>query len=272
VASAFTQEYGLNSFSGGNLPSENAVIPIAYYLAQSGNPSNYAESRYYAEERKRVKHWLHVALLKRTFTGQPDPILRTCRNTIDEHGNGGFPDEEIVQAMKQTPQSMRFGEEELEALLENKYGKRYTFVVLSMLYPWLDFDGTLQQDHIHPRKSFYKSNLRKKGITDPAKIDEFKDHKDQIPNLQLIQGISNSEKSDTPFAEWIQDAYPNPEERSHYMKRNYIPGNVDFSISEFKTFFQARRDLMLEALKNAVGWRKVVATSGGGAEPEETNW
>ena len=258
-------------FSGGNLPSENAIIPIAYYMAQSEAPSNFAESKYYAEERKQVKHWLHVALLKRTFTGQPDPILRTCRETIDEHGDDRFPDEEIVQAMKQTPQSMRFDEEELGALLENKYGKTYTFVVLSLLYPWLDFDGTLQQDHIHPRKSFYKSHLRSEGVTDPAKIDAFSEHKDQIPNLQLIQGFSNNEKSDTPFAEWVQEAYPDPEQRSHYMRRNYIPEDVDFSIAEFRTFFKKRHDFMLRALKDAIGWRKVVSSSkdGSGSEAEK---
>jgi len=261
-------------FSGGNLPSENAIIPIAYYMAQSGVPSNFAESKYHAEERKRIKHWLHVALLKRTFTGQPDPILRTCRETIDEYGDDGFPDEKIVQAMKQTPQSMRFDEEELGALLENKYGKTYTFVVLSMLYPWLDFDGTLQQDHIHPKKSFHKSHLQSEGVTDPIEIDAFKEHRDQIPNLQLIQGISNSEKSGTPFDKWIQEKYPDPEKRSHYMRQNYIPEDVDFSIAEFRTFFKKRRDLMLRALKDAIGWRKVVGSSKDRpvSEEEEYTW
>lgn len=248
-------------FSGDKLPSVNAVIPIAYYMAYSGNPSGFAGSNSYAEERQRIKHWLHVALLKRTFTGQPDPILRICRETIEVHGKDRFPDTEIVDAMKHTPQSMRFDEEELNALLDNEYGKPYTFVILSLLYPWLDFDSKLQQDHIHPRSSFHKTRLRRAGITDPEKIESFKDHKEKIPNLQLIQGLPNSEKSDKPFEEWIKERYPDSDERSHYMQQHYIPKGVDFSIVGFPTFFRRRRELMLSALKKAVGWRKMVDTS-----------
>ena len=39
------------------------------------------------------------------------------------------------------------------------------------------------------------------------------------------------------------------------------PEDIDFSISEFPTFFRECRNLMIEKLKEVVGWQKVVPTT-----------
>ncbi len=54
------------------LISNNAVIPLAYYLYKKGMPSGFVELPKYAEDRDKMRRWLTVAQLMRTFSSQPD--------------------------------------------------------------------------------------------------------------------------------------------------------------------------------------------------------
>lgn len=147
---------------------------------------------------------------------------------------------------------MRFAEDEFGALLDEKYGKPYTYPTLALLYPWLDFQHHFHQDHIHPRSRFTKPQLARHGITAPADVEWFKDRADRIPNLQLLQGIPNQEKWAKPFQEWIEQAYPDEAGRQAYMERHLIP-DVELSFANFREFYEKRRQLMLTELKRIVG-------------------
>ena len=50
-------------FNRDNVSSNNALIPIAYYLLQIGNPENFAESGKYEVDRQKIKRWFTSALL-----------------------------------------------------------------------------------------------------------------------------------------------------------------------------------------------------------------
>jgi hypothetical protein len=69
-------------FTGKTLASANAVIPIVYYLFQRGSPSGFADSGSFRSDRENIQRWLNVVLLKRTFGGVPDNILRRIRDVI----------------------------------------------------------------------------------------------------------------------------------------------------------------------------------------------
>ena len=62
------------------LTSNNAVIPIAYYIYKLGNPNNYYDSSKYASDRKLIFKWLTAGLLKKVFSGQPDNVLLPIRS------------------------------------------------------------------------------------------------------------------------------------------------------------------------------------------------
>lgn len=78
------------------LISNNALIPIAYYLRKKGNPTSFVESGHFAEDRKRIQKWLIASLLKRAFSGQPDGVLRPVRQIINKNFNS-FPIDEIIE-------------------------------------------------------------------------------------------------------------------------------------------------------------------------------
>ena len=158
-----------------------------------------------------------------------------------------FPAEIIKSNLKGT-KNMKFGEEEIEDLLTVKYGGRYTFLVLSLLYPNLDYRNQFHQDHIHP-KSFFKSKrkLTSQGIPS-EKQDFYVDNHNYLANLQLLEGIPNQEKSNIEFQKWINKTYEDKEARSDFMRKNYIPVDMDLSFGNFEEFLEARKDLIKQKL------------------------
>lgn len=237
-------------FTGKTLASANALIPIVYYLFQRGSPSGYAESAVFRSDRESIQQWLNTVLLKRTFGGVPDNVLRRMRDVI-RTDHDSFPSAAIAADLETTVFALSFKKGELETLLDGKYGGSYTFPLLSMFYPHLDFRHKLHQDHIHPRSHFTASQLRKRGIPEEL-YEQFLERLDMIPNLQLLEGQPNIEKSATPFAEWLAEAFPSPEKRSDYLNRNYIP-DCEYGLENFLEFFVKRRAHLLGVLRQLVG-------------------
>ena len=201
----------------------------------------------YNEERNTIFKWLIVAILKRTFGGQPDNVLRSIREVIKESSNG-FPYADILNKLKGTTKAMTFDDDEVENLLFYKYGQAYTYSVLAFLYPSLDFRNKFHQDHIFPKILFTPKRLKKRGIADD-KIDFYVGKYNYLANLQLLEGIPNQEKSGKDFQEWVFEKYPDKSDRKEYMRRHYIP-DIDLSLDNFKEFIEEREKLLVNAFKN----------------------
>lgn len=236
-------------FSRATLPSNNALIPIAYYLKAIGVDRSFVTHGKFEIDRRAIRRWLLIALLKRIFSGQSDSVLRAIRVSIKKDYHNGFPSQEIeTNLTKSQSRSMRFSEEELEELLYQKYGRGYTFLLLSILYPTLDYRNEFHQDHIHPRSFFTSdSRLSSLGISQ-EKQKCYVDNCDYIPNLQLLEGPVNQEKQDRDFKEWLDSTYEENEARAEFKKKHYIP-DVNLSFANFESFFEARKALILERLK-----------------------
>jgi hypothetical protein len=59
---------------------------------------------------------------------------------------------------------IRFSGEDIEDLLATSYGQKQTFLVLSLLYPWVDYRNAFHLDHIHPQTAFTPKKLRQAGV------------------------------------------------------------------------------------------------------------
>ena len=229
------------------LTSNNALIPIATYLYKIGSPDNFSESSKYEMDRQKIFKWLVMVLLKQTFSSQPDNVLRPMRKVINNSENG-FPFDEIIEGLRGGTKAMSFGEDEVENLLDYKYGKSYTYSVLAFIYPTLDFRNKFHQDHIFPKKLFAKKKLKEHGIADED-IEFYQSYYNNLANIQLLEGIPNQEKSSKDFDVWIKKKYPNEVERRAYMERNYIP-DVDLSLKNFREFVKEREKLIVLAFKD----------------------
>lgn len=228
------------------LTSNNALIPIATYLYKIGSPTNFSESSKYQDDREKIFKWLVMVLLKRTFSGQPDNVLRPIRAVINSAGSG-FPFDEIIAKLKGSTKAISFDDDEIDNLLYYQYAQAYTYSVLAFIYPSLDFRNKFHQDHIFPKKLFTAKKLKKRGIDD-NNIEFYLENFNYLANLQLLEGVPNQEKSGTDFDVWIKEKYPNNDDRKAYMKRNYIP-DVDLSLENFKEFIEEREKLIVSAFK-----------------------
>jgi len=232
-------------FNRDTLTSNNAVIPIAYYLNKIGNPTNYELSGKYADDRARILKWLTMSLLKRTFGGHPDNVLRPVRQIISEN-NSGFPLDEIIEKLRGTPEALTFTVDEVEALLDYRWGQKYTFLVLALLHPTLDFRNRFHIDHVFPRSVFTPKKLRERGIPE-ERLESYISRRDLLPNLQLLEGLPNQEKSGKDFSDWIAEEYPDPDERRDYLRKHYIP-DISLTLQDFIRVFELREDRILEQL------------------------
>lgn len=223
------------------LISNNALIPIAYYLRKKGNPKNFVDSRHFQEDREKIQKWLIFSLLKRAFSGQPDTVIKPIRQSISK-SNDSFPLEQIVEEFRGKDKSIIFSKDDIEALFDNYYGNAYTFSTLAVLYPTLDFKNKFHLDHIFPKSLFKRKNLLSKGIAED-KANEFIELVDYLANLQLMEGMPNIEKSNKDFNQWLFEKYPDSQTRKEYMEKNYIP-DVDLSLENFDVFFEERTRLM----------------------------
>lgn len=237
-------------YSRDTLTSNNALIPIACYLRGIGSPDNFSESSKFQMQRSRIFKWLVIALLKRTFGGQPDNVLRPIRDIINE-GSSDFPFDDILEKLKGTPNAMSFDDDEIANLLFYQYGQSYTYSVLAFLYPSLDFRHKFHQDHIFPKRLFTPRRLERAGIPQD-KIDFYMDNYNCLANLQLLEGVPNQEKSGKDFKLWLEETYPDPQVRTAYMERHYIP-DVDLSLGNFEEFITKRKELLTAAFKKLLG-------------------
>lgn len=229
------------------LTSNNALIPIAYYLYRKGSPGNFAESSRHKEDREAIFKWLVIALLKRIFGGQPDNVLRPIREVIKNLTTERFPFDEILQKLKGSTKSMLFDDDEIANLFYYQYGQSYTYSVLAFIYPSLDFRNKFHQDHIFPKKLFTRKRLLKRGI-DEEKIDLYLDNYNSLANLQLLEGVPNQEKSGKNFNEWVEEKYPDLIERKEYMQKHFIP-DIDLSLENFGEFVKQREQLITFSFK-----------------------
>lgn len=228
-------------YSRDTLTANNAVIPIAYYLLKKGLPKNFDQASQFSSDRKNIRRWLILSLVKRAFGGQPDTVLRPIRDIL-KNDTGEFPLQAIRERFKGTTKSLEFTDDDVENLLYSKYGVGYTFSTLVLLYPTLDFRNKFHVDHIFPRSVFTRAKLLKRGVS-PDDVEFFGEQADQLSNLQLLEGLPNQEKSDLDFQQWLNKNHSEKGERFEYLSRNYIP-DIDLSIANFREFIDRRRELL----------------------------
>jgi hypothetical protein len=246
IAVSLVSSFGYNRET---LTSNNALIPIAYYIMANKLKEGFISSSKNAAEKVAIKKWLVLSLIKKAFSGQPDNVLRPLRKIIKDNGNT-FPLTKILETFKGTNKTLIFSDEDIENLTWNKYGQSFTFSVLTLLYPQLDYRNQFHVDHIFPKSLFTASKLRKRGVSD-ADIDSFKNQVDYIGNLQLLEAVPNIEKMNKEFDIWLNQTVKSKPEKNQYCLKHYIP-DVDLNFKNFLEFFESREELLIHKFKEVL--------------------
>ena len=249
-------------FNGRNLRAASAILPIAYYLCQLNPGDGYLIKSAYMEDRSAIRSWLTKSILKSSgiWGSGLDTLLTALRETITAHGQNNFPVNELETVMARRGKSLAFEEEELDELVELKYGGNRTFALLTLLFPFVDCRNHFHVDHIFPHANFTKSRLRKFGLSEDD-VEAYLGMRDGLANLQLLEGLVNIEKQQTMPAEWLRKMFPDQQKRDHYSAQHFL-GHVPEEMQEFAAFYMQRKQLLRERIGQLLQRKGMDATPG----------
>lgn len=237
------KSFGLTDYT---LTSYNATLPILYYLYHKDIYENFTTKKCYETEREAIRSWLFSILLRKTFGSQGDSVLTQARraftNDIEKEliiSLDEFPVKEINTEIKKLTD---VGDDFIEELLLTQKDSRYSFPILAMLYPDMDYkNNNFHQDHLHPASTYDQLKQEDK--------DKYGWHVyNSILNLQMLDSNENMSKNAMSLESWIAEQTKN-KDKDRFIESHLIP-NVDYSLGNFDDFIIERKKILIEKLKN----------------------
>lgn len=232
-------------FSYENLTSNNAVIPIAYYLINGGC--------YDDTNKQEIKRYLIHSLVKKIYGGQSDTVISHIREALKNSEiikNRKFNFDELTNEFElRNFKQLKITKDDIDEILNYKKGA-YSFMILSLLYPQLRYGQVkFHQDHIHPDSFFTNAKLRELNLS-KDEIVIWRDKKDRLPNLQLLEERDNQSKNKTEFKTWLDIVENKGVDKQKYIADNYIPLNTSYDIKNFNEFYMERRKILMQQIMN----------------------
>lgn len=231
------RNFGLDRSS---LTSNNATLPILYYLYHRNIYRGFASLIGYAEEREQIRVWLMKTLIYRSFGASGDRVLQLSHKAFTDDMETTFikdnitifPADAISSAIKQ-PREL--SDEYIDThILSIHKDNIYAFATLALLYSNLDYRNNFHKDHIHPYVLCKDAGYN---------YEEY----DTILNLQMLDGNENMSKNEKPLQEWVETE-TTLDTRQAFLKNHLIP-DVDLSLENFEEFIEQRRILLKNKLK-----------------------
>jgi Protein of unknown function DUF262 len=229
-------------FNEKNVVAPLALLPIALYIMKRSNPAFDTSSQLQdADAQAALRKWFIFSTLKNAFGGSSDTTLARLRELLNSCGPATpFPVDVLYKSLEIEP---RLSDAEIDRILSYNYQGRYTYLVLSLLYPDRDWkDAVFHEDHIFPEAEFQVRALRKRGYGD-VQIQHYLSKYNILSNLELLTDSENLSKNATPFDKWIQTRDP------HFRKRHLIPDLPAYGLDSFDEFSKGRTALITAALK-----------------------
>jgi len=229
-------------FNDKNLVAKIALLPIALYLDKL-DIKNFVDSSNNDDARNQliIQKWLILTLLKNAFGSSSDTILKNLQDVINEQVNYSvFPYEALNKKLNIEPS---FNDTEIDNLLATNYGTKYSYLILSLLYPDRDWkDKKYEEDHIFPKSEFTKTKLKHRGYDDTMISKYIKDY-DCIVNLELLTETENREKNAEPFDTWFA------KRDNNFKERHLIPTVQSYNFDNFLDFISERKKILIAKLK-----------------------
>jgi hypothetical protein len=238
------KSYGLNGYT---LTSNIATLPVLYYIYHSNKYKDFDTLARYRDDRSIIKRWLFTVLVRRTFGGQTDTVLSQARRTfttdIEKTKIGLLPEFPSVGINKEIKKITEVGEDFIEELLWTPKGSQYSFPILALLYPDLDYkNNNFHQDHLHPEAHYDKLSQRNK--------DEYGwEVYNSILNLQMLDSNENMSKQDLALKKWVEKETKNSDLK-RFLDAHLIPTKVGLELTDFEAFIEERKPLLIKKLKS----------------------
>lgn len=240
------RSFGLTDFT---MTSYNAAMPILYYLYHKGIYQDFYKKIGNREDCEIIKKWLFSILLRRAFGASADSVLAQSRRVYTTDITGSyiketvtlFPATEINSEIRKLSD---VGDDFIEDLLYSQKDSRYSFPILAMLYPDLDYrNNNFHQDHLHPASAY--NDLEEK---DKEKYGW--QVYNSILNLQMLDANENESKNAKPLEKWVSEQTRNKDMRK-FMEDHLIP-DTDLSLSNFSDFIEKRKAMLVQRIRKMI--------------------
>ena len=240
------RSFGLTDFT---MTSYNAAMPILYYLYHKDIYQDFYKKMGNREDCEIIKKWLFSILLRRAFGASADSVLAQSRRAYTTDITGCyiketvtlFPAAEINSEIKKLSD---VGDDFIEDLLYSQKDSRYSFQILAMLYPNLDYrNNNFHQDHLHPASA--DNDLEEK---DKEKYGW--QVYNSILNLQMLDANENESKNAKPLDKWVSEQTRN-KDMQKFMEDHLIP-DTDLSLSNFSDFVEKRKTMLVQRIKKMI--------------------
>ena len=240
------RSFGLTDFT---MTSYNAAMPILYYLYHKDIYQDFYKKMGNREDCEIIKKWLFSILLRRAFGASADSVLAQSRRAYTTDITGCyiketvtlFPAAEINSEIKKLSD---VGDDFIEDLLYSQKDSRYSFPILAMLYPNLDYrNNNFHQDHLHPASAY--NDLEEK---DKEKYGW--QVYNSILNLQMLDANENESKNAKPLEKWVSEQTRNKDMRK-FMEDHLIP-DTDLSLSNFSDFIEKRKAMLVQRIRKMI--------------------
>ena len=240
------RSFGLTDFT---MTSYNAAMPILYYLYHKDIYQDFYKKMGNREDCEIIKKWLFSILLRRAFGASADSVLAQSRRAYTTDITGCyiketvtlFPAAEINSEIKKLSD---VGDDFIEDLLYSQKDSRYSFPILAMLYPNLEYrNNNFHQDHLHPASAY--NDLEEK---DKEKYGW--QVYNSILNLQMLDANENESKNAKPLDKWVSEQTRN-KDMQKFMEDHLIP-DTDLSLSNFSDFVEKRKTILVQRIKKMI--------------------
>ena len=236
-------------FNDSSLRAKNAIIPIVYYIYHKNLENDILKDHIHQEEKKAMRKWLCISLLKGVFGGQSDSVLTGIRKVLrSNQATNEFPFEQIkAEFASNDAKSLSLSDEVIEDILKTQKDAPNSYTILALLYSHLHYDTvTYHKDHLHPASKFLKltekdfggNEMKYKFYTNPENWNS-------ILNLQLLSGTTNESKNDEDLASWV-------ESQNIDLASQIIPKDVSLDFDDFEVFLSKRKELLINTIKSII--------------------
>ena len=243
--------FGLTSQT---LTSNNATLPILYYLFHKNIYQDYSSLVQYNDERQLIKQWLLSSIIRRTFGSTSDSTLQQTRKVFTDDINLKYINDNYVFNGNEINKNIKnlggVDEESIDEILLTQKDDRYAFSILSILYPNLDYkNNNFHKDHLYAETLYDKLSDELKSKI-PFKIYN------SIINLQMLDSNENKSKNSKPLDIWVEEECKE-RDKKQFLNNHLIPENISLELSNVEEFLEMRKKLLKSKLIDLLNCKQV---------------
>lgn len=214
--------------------SWNVLLPIIYYIYY--NPD-------FDKNTEGVRAYLLRAIFFTYFQSGTTGKLQQMKSNINSF------DYEITIEMLNQMNDLRVTDGKIEDVLNSEKGSRVAGEVLYYLnLDWTNKNFKYEQDHLHPESRFNGSKPISVSMEDWKR---WRGMRNRLPNLHLLEGRSNGSKNDMRLVDYYNDM--NDEQKAEFCKQAMIPKDVSLEIEDFEIFYEKRKAILTEKIRELLG-------------------